>query len=74
MNIVGQTELCDNWITWNITVEVLVVLIINVIMNLIVVSTDHVVVRIVVGWVVFVSLGSQGCWGGDKTYFREISI
>ena len=58
MNIVGYTELFDNWITWNITFELLVVLIINVIMNLIVVSTDHVVVRIVVGWVVFVSLGS----------------
>ena len=33
---------------------------------------DHIVVRIVVGWVVVVSLGLQGCWGVDKNYFRGI--
>ena len=39
-------------------------------MNVIVVSADHVVVQILVGWIVVVSLGSQGCQGGDKTYFQ----
>ena len=41
-------------------------------MNVLVVSTDFVVVLIVVGWVVVLSLGSQGCWGGGKNYFQGI--
>ena len=35
-------------------------------------SSNNIIVRIVVGWVVVVGIGSQGCWGGDKTYFRGI--
>ena len=45
---------------------------INAIIIVILVSTDHIVVRIVVGWVVVANFGSQGYWGGDKTYFRGI--
>ena len=40
-------------------------------MNIIVVSDYCVFVRIVVGWVVVVSLGSWGCWGGEKLIFKD---
>ena len=61
-NIMGQTELCPNWSIWRIIVELLTVFMINVIMIVIVVSDDSTVVQILVGLVVVVSLGSQGCW------------
>ena len=35
-------------------------------MIVLMVSSDCIVVLIVVGWVVVVSLGSYGCWGGEK--------
>ena len=41
-------------------------------MSVIIMSDDCVVVRIVVGWVVVISLGSYGYWGGEKTYFGVI--
>ena len=44
----------------------------NVIINVIVVSDERIVVRMVLGWVVVLSLGLLGCWGGDKTYFGGI--
>ena len=47
---------------------------INVIMIVLMVSSDSITVLIVVGWVVVVSLGSYVCWGGDKTYFRGIVL
>ena len=42
--------------------------------NVIVVSDDCIVFRIVIGWVVVVSLGSYDCWSGDKAYFLGILV
>ena len=72
IHIVGQTELGAYWIIRHINVEMLAVLIMNVIIYVIVVSADYIIVRIVVSWVVVVSLGLQRCWGGDKNYFEEL--
>ena len=41
-------------------------------MIVLMVSDDIIVVRIIVGWVVVVSLGLQGCWGGEKSVFGEL--
>ena len=41
---------------------------------MIIVSSDCMVIRIVLGWVIVVSLGLYGCCGGDKTYFRGTVI
>ena len=46
----------------------------NVIIIVFMMTDDSIVVQIIVGWVVVGSLGSQGCWGGRKTYFQGILI
>ena len=69
INIVGQTELCADWSIRLVIVKLHVDLMINMIIIVIVVSDDILVVWFVVDWVVVVSLGLQGCCGGDKTCF-----
>ena len=50
------TELCADCSIWSISIELIAVLMINVIIIVFMVSADHIVVRIVVGWVVVVDL------------------
>ena len=52
----------------------IVVLMINMIIIVSMVSDDSTVVHILVGCVVVASLGSWGCWGGNKAYFQIIVV